>query len=94
MFAGTVYLPEDRLTIGGDKDADGLCDIDYDDPTAPLAPGCEADVGAASAWTAIVTKFLEVTSGANLVVNSNYDGSKIPVPVGMGPSSQTISLTK
>ncbi|APH71112.1 hypothetical protein BSQ44_06815 [Aquibium oceanicum] len=38
---GTVYLPGDKLTIGGDKDGDGLCDAL---PAMPLLP-CVTDVG-------------------------------------------------
>lgn len=92
-LVGTVYLPNDKLTIGGDKDGDGTCDPDLEDPT-PLTTDCNANVGEASAWTAIVADQVEVTAGANLVLNTGYAGSPVPVPLGIGPSAGTIALVK
>jgi hypothetical protein len=92
---GTVYLPDDQLLIGGDKDGDGICDPEVaDDGTIiPAAPGgCVSEVGAASAWTAIVVDELKVTAGSTLVLNSDYESSTIPVPDGIGPNSTKIIL--
>ncbi len=92
---GTVYLPNDNLTVGGDKDGDGLCDSDETMTLSqPVPEECLADVGTVSAWTAIVTKKMHVTAGATLVINSNYSASKIPVPDGIGPHSGRIVLAK
>lgn len=30
-FTGTIHTPSDRLVVGGDKDADGVCDADGED---------------------------------------------------------------
>ena len=87
---GTVYLPGDKLTIGGDKDGDGVCDIL---PATPLLP-CVTDVGTESDWTAIVAYQLNITDGVTLVLNSDYEGSKVPVPAGLGPNSTGISLAE
>ncbi|HEV7254713.1 MAG TPA: TadE/TadG family type IV pilus assembly protein [Mesorhizobium sp.] len=100
---GTVYLPKDRLTVGGDKDGDGVCDPeagtteDDDDDDDDGASGgsalkCESDVGAASSWTAIVTQKLNVTAGVDLVLNSDYASSPVPAPPGLGPNSSQIVL--
>ena len=36
-------------------------------------------------WTVITGRNLQVTGGANLVINSNFTGLSIPVPAGAGP---------
>lgn len=41
-----------------------------------------------SAWTIIVSKGLWVSGWAELVLNTNYEGSAVPVPIGVGPSSK------
>ncbi|HEV7254072.1 MAG TPA: hypothetical protein VGN97_13385 [Mesorhizobium sp.] len=87
-LVGTVYLPADSLLVGGDQNADGVCDL------LPVGGVCESDVGSASSWTAIVAGKLEVTSGATLVLNSDYENSDVPVPHGLGPTSRTVSLTR
>ncbi len=38
-----------------------------------------------SSYTVIVARMLQVQSTANLVLNSNYDLTDIPVPIGLGP---------
>ena len=92
-LTGTVYLPADTLTVGGDGDLDGACDpIQQDDGTLLIDPLCLSDVGTKSDWTAIVVKRLKVTAGSNLVMNSNYEGSSVPVPEGVGPSSGRVFL--
>lgn len=47
-----------------------------------------------SAFTVVVVKQLDLNSGPNLYLNSNYDATDIPVPDGVGPKSGTIVLTK
>ena len=102
---GTVYIPGDKLVVGGDKDADGVCDPepagDDDDNednegTGNGSPGgdCKADVGSASSWTAIIANELQITAGVTLVLNADYDSSTIPVPEGLGPTSSNIYLAK
>ncbi|MDP3896165.1 MAG: pilus assembly protein TadG-related protein [Mesorhizobium sp.] len=88
-FVGTVYLPSDSLIIGGDKDGDGVCDPDIADDGSliPAGAACISDVGAASSWTAIIADTVRVTAGSTLVLNSDYKGSDVPVPDGIGPNS-------
>lgn len=93
-FVGTVYLPSDSLIIGGDKDGDGVCDPDIADDGSliPAGAGCISDVGAASSWTAIIADTVRVTAGSTLVLNSDYEGSDVPVPDGIGPNSSRTFL--
>lgn len=106
-LTGTVYLPGDVLTVGGDDDLDGTCDPigneddeddddDDDDGGSAAAPDptCLSDVGNASDWTAIIARQVRVTAGSTLVMNSNYEGSDVPVPDGIGPSSARVVLAK
>lgn len=94
QLIGTVYLPSDTLIVGGDEDADGACDVDPENPAEVPADTCTSDVGSASTWTAIVANRVQVTRGANLVLNSDYASSPVPVPVGLGPTSGNIVLIK
>jgi Flp pilus assembly protein TadG len=52
-----------------------------------------APVGDQSAYTAIVTQSLQLQSGPNLTLNSDYSATNVPVPTGIAGSSQVI-LTK
>jgi hypothetical protein len=54
------------------------------------AKGAVADL---SAYTVIVTRQLEVAS-ANLVVNSDYGGTDVPVPEGVGPNSRFVRVSQ
>ncbi|KQS89129.1 hypothetical protein [Rhizobium sp. Leaf386] len=83
-MVGTVYLPNDTLTVGGDKDGDGMCDPDVEDETSNLAEDCKANVGTSSAWAAIVADRVEITAGASLILNTGYVSSSVPVPIGLG----------
>jgi Putative Flp pilus-assembly TadE/G-like len=60
-------------------------------PNGTLKIDTTAAVAAESAYTVIVAKTLEV-KGANLVVNSDYGGSDVPVPEGLGPYSRMVRL--
>lgn len=95
-LTGTVYLPGDALTVGGDDNLDGSCDpVILDDGTIlPPDPACIADFGTASDWTAIIANRLKVTAGSTLVMNTNYDGSSVPVPAGVGPKSARVMLAR
>ena len=90
---GTVYLPAENLIVGGDSDGDGVCDSLETATGVPVPEQCLSDIGTASSWTAIITKKLHVTSGATLVINSDYSNSTVPVPDGIGPRSGRIVLT-
>lgn len=102
---GTVYLPSDRLTVGADQNGDGVCDPEpgggqeeEEEEGGKKKAGevaeCVADVGTASAWTAIVAHALNVTAGVDLVLNSDYDASPVPPPAGLGPNSSRVVLQR
>lgn len=45
-----------------------------------------------SAWTVIVAKQIDMNGSANVVINADYAGSSVPVPTGVGPSSDNVVL--
>jgi hypothetical protein len=47
-----------------------------------------------SAYTAIVTRRVELTQSPNLVINSSYDATDVPVPNGIGPATGKTRLTQ
>lgn len=56
-------------------------------PSGNLAvSGSNNRVGDASPWTVIVANTIRVSGTSNLVVNSNYNSSAVPVPPGVGLS--------
>jgi len=64
-------------------------------PNAKLAvSGAGSAIGDQSAWTVIVAKSIEISEGPNLVINSNYAGSSVPVPQGVGPTLKGARLAK
>lgn len=56
-------------------------------PNGKFLARASAPVGQSSAYTAIVAKKIELLSGANLVLNTNYDQTSVPVPDGIGGTS-------
>jgi hypothetical protein len=42
-----------------------------------------------SEYTALVVRRLILDAGPNLVINSDYDATPVPVPDGLGPTSKT-----
>jgi hypothetical protein len=64
-------------------------------PNATLSvTGSGNRVADQSAWTVVVVKALKMTGSPNLVINSNYAGSAVPVPTGVGPGSVNVALVK
>ena len=53
--------------------------------------GTNSKVADQSPWTIVVANKLDVSASANLVINSNYGISVVPVPSGIG--SESIRLT-
>jgi hypothetical protein len=47
-----------------------------------------------SAYTAIVVRRLELSAGPNLVINSSYDATDVPVPNGIGPATGKTRLVQ
>jgi hypothetical protein len=62
-------------------------------PNGRLKIDAKGNVADESAYTVIVAKQLEV-KGANLVVNSDYGGTDVPVPDGVGPNSSMVMLSR
>lgn len=49
-------------------------------------------VADASAYTAIVVRRLRLSKGPNLVLNTDYNQTPVPVPDGVGPQATTVHL--
>lgn len=47
-----------------------------------------------SAYTIVVTRYLTLSAGPTMVLNSNYSATDVPVPEGVGPLSNKIGLTR
>jgi len=56
--------------------------------------GVASDVADQSAWTVIVAKAIEVAESPKLVINSDYAGSSVPVPGGVGPTRRGSRLDR
>jgi hypothetical protein len=54
-------------------------------PSGLLSITGNSPVAQASAWTVIVAQAIAISGSADLVLNANYGGSEVPVPVGAGP---------
>lgn len=61
----------------------GLLSIDANKPVADQ-----------SAYTVIVARQVRLSAGPNLVLNTNYGGTDVPVPKGVGPLGPTVNLSK
>ncbi len=62
-------------------------------PNAQLVIDTTGNVAQDSAWSIIVADSIQMQHNPNLVINTNYIGSGVPVPDGVGPS-QKVSLVK
>lgn len=56
-------------------------------PNGKFLARSNSPVAQSSAYTAIVAKKIELLSGANLVLNTNYDQTPVPLPNGVGATS-------
>ena len=45
-----------------------------------------------SAFTVVVARRVQLKDGPNLVLNSNYAGTSVPVPQGVGPTGGIVAL--
>ena len=79
---GTIYLPR-----GIFKASAKLEDI------LPLPGDPLKIIGEASTYTIIVANKIEL-DGVNLVINADYAASDVPVPLGLGPKSTSVRLSK
>lgn len=61
-------------------------------PKNSLIVDGNAQVGGASAYTAIVARRVVLLKGPHLILNSNYDQTDVPVPDGIRSSGQPVQL--
>jgi hypothetical protein len=59
-----------------------------------LVTGTGNRVADQSDWTVVVAKAIKMTGTPNLVINSNYAGSPVPVPSGVGDRIEGVTLTR
>jgi hypothetical protein len=55
-----------------------------------LVRGAGNKVADASDWTVIVAKSIKLEGSPKLIINSDYAGSAVPVPSGVGDKSEAI----
>ncbi len=63
-------------------------------PAGRLIVDASKPVAAQSAYTVIVSRQLLLMNGNNLVLNSNYSSTDVPVPDGVGNASQKVRLSQ
>lgn len=61
-------------------------------PVGGLIVDAKQPVADQSAYTAIVTQTMELNFGPNLILNSNYKATDVPVPAGIAGSSQVVLM--
>jgi Flp pilus assembly protein TadG len=61
-------------------------------PRGNLLVDPSSKVGAASAYTAIIAQKLKIVSGPQLILNSNYSATDVPVPTGIKATEQVVLL--
>ncbi|HQF30455.1 MAG TPA: hypothetical protein PLJ34_03330, partial [Hyphomicrobiales bacterium] len=81
-LTGTIYLPKGALVIQG---------VQASTTTTSTGTYTVADK---SAYTAIVVNRLELKDGPNLVLNTNYNATDVPVPDGIAPIGRNIWIEK
>lgn len=59
-------------------------------PVNELYIDANASVAQESTFTIIIARFLHIEKAANLVLNSNYGASSLPLPPGVGPGYPTL----
>lgn len=93
-LAGLLFF-EDRTTSGirihrlGSNNARKMIGTIYM-PTSILNIDANAPMADQSAYTAIITKSLQLQSGPNLILNSDYSSTEVPVPDGIKGATQVV----
>ncbi len=95
-FAGFLIVTTrdntEKFTIASDHVSKLLGTIYI--PNAELDIETAGNVAQDSAWSIIVANTLSLTQNPVLVINTAYAGSGVPVPDGVGPSSNAPKLSK
>jgi hypothetical protein len=94
-MAGILFYENRKMVFGRDftiksENAKRLLGTIYL-PRGTLKIEAKGSVAAESAYTVIVAQRLDVKE-ANLVVNSDYGGTDVPVPEGVGPHSSMVAI--
>lgn len=63
-------------------------------PSGRLMIDASKPVADRSAYTVIVARRLDLFEGPNLILNSDYAASDVPVPTGVGPVPGSVALTR
>jgi Flp pilus assembly protein TadG len=63
-------------------------------PNGSLYIDAQKPIADKSAYTVVVARTIELYDGPNLVLNSNYDGTTVPVPKGLGPVGSSVTLVR
>jgi Flp pilus assembly protein TadG len=62
-------------------------------PEARLIIDATKPIADRSAYTVLVVRQLDLHDGPNLILNSDYSATEVPVPKGLGPYGSNVSLT-
>jgi len=96
LFAGflivTTRANKERFTIASNNVSELLGTIYI--PNAELAIETSGSVAQDSAWSIIVADHIVLRKKPSLVINSNYIGSGVPVPNGVGPGQTSPKLAR
>jgi Putative Flp pilus-assembly TadE/G-like len=63
-------------------------------PKGTLSINTDSPIADKSAYTAIVARKVQLNAGPNLVLNTNYDWTDVPVPQGIRGAGQPVALVK
>lgn len=63
-------------------------------PRGALYVDANKPIADQSAYTVIVARTIELSSGPNLVLNANYGATDVPVPAGVGPVGTQVTLSQ
>lgn len=63
-------------------------------PNGALYIDAKRPIADRSAYTAVIARTVEIFDGPDLVLNSDYNATNVPVPKGVGPIGSTITLVK
>ena len=90
-LAGLLFFEDRAVTAGlmhriSSDDARTLIGTIYL-PRGSLLVDAKQPVAEQSAYTAIIAQSIELNSGPNLILNTNYDSSDVPVPSGIAGST-------
>jgi Flp pilus assembly protein TadG len=87
---GTKPLREYRIVSDNTRTMLGTIYL----PAGRLVIDAKRPVADQSAYTVIVAQMINLYEGPNLILNTNYSATTVPVPEGVGPRVGTVSLAK